>query len=164
VILRHSIVVGKDDDSHDWVPHDPVPPEHVEHLKRMFQEAHFRRDQRLAAEAALDAVLHDAEQVRGVRPTMEVVFSHDRFRIAYPLERHTIEEPTEGLNATNVTDALVEVADAVFDLLADEDIAVPFECPEHGFGLHPRTEDGVAVWWCEPSGHVVARIGYLGEH
>ena len=49
------------------------------------------------------------------------------------------------------------------DLLADEDMAVPFECPEHRFGLHPRLVGGVAVWWCQPPGHVLAEIGHLGE-
>jgi len=157
--------VGTDDDD-DWVPPralDPVPPEHVAELKNMFPDALIRRNQRLAAEPALEAVLDDVERVRGVRPSLEVVFSHHRLRVAHPQDRHPLEEPTQGLDATNVTDALVEVADAVFALLADDDMAVTFECPEHGFGLHPRLVDGQAVWWCEPPGHVAAEIGQLGR-
>jgi hypothetical protein len=67
------------------------------------------------------------------------------------------------LEAPTLTDALVEVADAVFDLLADEAMSVPFECPEYHLGLHPRSESCRAVWWCLPAGHVVADIGHLGE-
>ena len=68
----------------------------------------------------------------------------------------------QGLDALTPAEALVEVADAVFDLLADEDWQTPFVCPEHGFGLHPLLDDGRAVWWCRPPNHVVAEIGRLG--
>jgi len=165
-VSRHTEVVGKDDESNDWLPLrslDPVPPEHVERLKRLFPAALFQHGQRIAAEAALEAVLDDAERVRGVRPLLEVVFSRNWFRVAYALERHTIERTAERLDAVNLTGVFVEVADAVFDLLADEDMAVPFECPQHSFGLHPRMVGGAAVWWCQPPGHVVAAIGHLGE-
>ena len=150
---------------------DDAPPDLLERLKGLVaaRQASLQDDatfpllsERTAvAVAALRAVLDDAERVRGVRPWMEVVYDRG-LRIAYLRALFIAEEPTQGLDALNPAEALVEVADAVFDLLADEDWQVPFVCPEHGFGLHPLLDDGRAVWWCRPPNHVVAEIGRLG--
>jgi hypothetical protein len=35
-------------------------------------------------------------------------------------------------------------------------------CPKHRLGVHARTHDGAAVWWCRvDGGHVAARVGQL---
>ena len=58
-------------------------------------------------------------------------------------------------------DATVAVADAVFDLLAEDWREVPFVCQEHGAAASPRAVDNRAIWWCTSGHHVVAEIGQL---
>jgi len=113
-------------------------------------------------ELALPTVLDDVERVRGVRPDMDVV-SDDAVRIRYLRGAASSEEPPGGLSTPSQLEALVAVADAVLDLLADDERLVPLSCPEHDFGLHPHADESRAVWRCHPGDHVVAEIGRLGE-
>jgi len=88
------------------------------------------------------------------------VTADDKVRLAYIRGLVITEGPPEGLGASHLTEALVEVAAVMLDLLADEDRSVRFECPEHRVQLHPQLENHRAVWWC-PAGHAVAEIGHL---
>lgn len=59
--------------------------------------------------------------------------------------------------------ALVEVADAVQDVVMEHIWGVWPTCPEHGLGLHPALVEGTAVWRCAGAGiHTAAAIGDLG--
>jgi hypothetical protein len=87
----------------------------------------------------------------------------DGVRVMYVRGVGSAQEPPEGISTADPAEALVAVADAVFDLLADDERAVPIICPQHGFGLHPRVEAGRATWWCIPGDHVAAEIGHLGD-
>jgi hypothetical protein len=51
-------------------------------LPREQVDALLLRDQRTAAEAALNAVLDDVERIFGFRPPMEVAFDHHTLRVA----------------------------------------------------------------------------------
>jgi hypothetical protein len=132
-------------------------------LSREELDALVLHDQRIVADAALVTVLGDLERVRGDRPWMETMSDGVRVRVAWILEQHIIEEPPTGLEAMCVTEALVEVADAVIDLIAGHEPALPFVCPTHGFGLLPTLLGRRAVWWCVRQGHAVTEIGHLGE-
>ena len=125
-------------------------------------EAREREAMRTAAEAALVSVLDDAERVLEHRPVMEVFDDDGSLRINY-LTDHAVEVGPSGglLNGPDDVDALVTVADAVFDLLAHELCAVPFVCPFHSTGLHPQDQNGRAVWWCERGQHTQGEIGKL---
>ena len=74
-----------------------------------------------------------------------------------------LAEPPEGISTPDSGEAMVAVADAVADLVADGLGAAPFVCPTHGLGIHPRLQHGAAVWVCLPTGHVVGPIGALAR-
>jgi hypothetical protein len=114
-----------------------------------------------AVSQALDAVLSDAEATHGKRPGIGVVVDDRSVRVVDRSSRQT--EPPEGISTPDTAEALVAVADAVAELLAEAQGAPPFLCPTHNLGVHPRLVDGRPVWVCLPSGHVVAPIGSLGQ-
>jgi hypothetical protein len=92
---------------------------------------------------------------------MDVVYAAG-LRVACLRAQFIAVKPSQSLDTFTPAEALVEVTDAVFDLLTDEEWQSPFVSPEHGFGRHPLLDDGRAVWWCAPPNHVVAEIGRLG--
>ena len=55
--------------------------------------------------------------------------------------------------------ALVEVAEDTQDAVMHSVWGAWPQCPKHNVGVHAREHDGMAVWWCGPGGHVVARVG-----
>jgi hypothetical protein len=56
--------------------------------------------------------------------------------------------------------ALVAVADDTQDAVMHSVWGTWPTCPQHSLGVHARTHDGGAVWWCAGGGgHVAARIG-----
>jgi hypothetical protein len=67
-----------------------------------------------------------------------------------------------GIMSFDPTDLLVEVADAVQEIIMDDSMVWP-ECARHNAGLHPELVDGEAVWVCRAGRHTVGRIGRLGE-
>jgi hypothetical protein len=150
-----------------------IPDVWVGWLRRLYEQdgplpadevtARAARDVRAVAAIALVRVRDDLERVEGPRRHMELV-ANDELRVAYLLEDEVAEEPPQGLSTPDQGEMLVAVADAVFDLVVDEEGGLgPFVCPEHGFGLHPQVAVGRAVWRCRPSEHIVAAIGHLGE-
>lgn len=59
--------------------------------------------------------------------------------------------------------ALVEIADAVQDVVMEHIWGVWPTCPEHRLGLHAALVEGTAVWQCAGKGlHTAAAIGDLG--
>ncbi len=59
--------------------------------------------------------------------------------------------------------ALVEIADAVQDVVMEHTWGVWPTCPEHRLGLHAAFVEGTAVWRCAGAGtHTAAAIGDLG--
>ncbi|WP_133305872.1 hypothetical protein [Microbispora triticiradicis] len=59
--------------------------------------------------------------------------------------------------------ALVEIADAVQDVVIEHIWGVWPICPEHRLGLHAAFVEGTAVWQCAGAGtHTAAAIGDLG--
>jgi hypothetical protein len=112
------------------------------------------------ASMALVAVLRDVEAATGDRPLMEVV-ARDKW--LHVLDLSTGYESTEGFLTADGNEALVDVAEAVVDRLADREYPVLLLCPEHRLGLHPQLQGGRAVWVCLPTGHVVAAVGALTE-
>jgi hypothetical protein len=67
-----------------------------------------------------------------------------------------------GIMSFDPSNLLVEVADAVQEIIMDDSRVWP-ECPQHNFGLHPELVDGDAVWVCRAGRHTIGRIGQLGE-
>jgi hypothetical protein len=61
------------------------------------------------------------------------------------------------LLSTELTAAVVELAGYVQEWIA-QDLGMWPSCRQHGFGLHPRVEQGRAVWFC-PRAHVESAIG-----
>ena len=112
------------------------------------------------ASEALVAVLRDVEAATGDTPLMEVVVRGNWLHI---LDLATGYESTEGLSTPDENEAVVDVAEAVVDHLADREYPVLLLCPEHRLGLHPRLQGDRAVWVCLPSGHVVATVGGFSE-
>ncbi|MEY9876528.1 hypothetical protein ABH931_006038 [Streptacidiphilus sp. MAP12-33] len=53
------------------------------------------------------------------------------------------EDPEAGLH---------QVADAAQESAMEHLWRVWPVCPDHGFGVHPRTEDGQVLWWCAGRG------------
>jgi hypothetical protein len=76
------------------------------------------------------------------------------------------EKPSEGLHAFNPAEASVEVADAVFDLLADEEGQSPFVCPGAWVQTPPaagRWPGGLVVRATEPRGSGIRAAGGPAE-
>jgi hypothetical protein len=67
-----------------------------------------------------------------------------------------------GIMSFDPTELLVEVADAVQEIIMDDSMVWP-ECPQHNAGLHPELVDREAVWVCRAGRHTIGRIGRLGE-
>jgi len=83
-------------------------------------------------------------------------------RINYLTDDAIQQGPSSGLlNGPNEAGALVAIADAVFDLVAEELWAVPFVCPYHSTGLHPQIEGHRAIWFCDRGQHSQGDIGQL---
>jgi len=57
--------------------------------------------------------------------------------------------------------ALAAVADEAQDAVMHSIMGVWPTCPAHRLGLHARSRDGAAVWWCPGGRHVAARVGEL---
>ena len=58
--------------------------------------------------------------------------------------------------------ALAAVADDAQEAVMISICGVWPTCPKHRLGVHARTHDGAAVWWCRvDGGHVAARVGQL---
>jgi hypothetical protein len=112
------------------------------------------------ASAALSAVLRDVERATGTRGEMELAPGTGWVQIR---DVATGQRSTEGFSTADPDEALVAVADAVADLLADRDPPVLMICPEHGLGLHARLESGRAVWVCIPAQHAIGAVGDLPE-
>jgi hypothetical protein len=126
-----------------------LPPEAVQDLA---EDATRQRAQSAGALVALD-VWHSLAETIEVSTTVDP-----------PPVRLVVNG--EWVNGTGVMsfapdELLVEVAGDIQEVVMDDSRVWP-ECPQHGAGLHPESDNGTPSWVCRVGDHVVAPIGELG--
>ena len=127
----------------------PLPPEDVQRTAEV--------ELRTRAQQAGTVVAADVMSTLGRLADITAGVHFDRVRVVVDGEIAN----GSGLMSFGPTELLVEVADAVQEIIMDDSTVWP-ECPQHDAGLHPELVDEGAVWVCRAGGHTVARIGHLG--
>jgi hypothetical protein len=109
------------------------------------------------ARTAVDLVLHDLHATTDARPLIELRDDEEYGVIVSYNGGYT----TPAFDSMEHPEATCEIADYLQGEIVEDVWTVWPTCPSHHGGLHARSSEGGAYWYCRAENHQVAAIGQL---